>query len=276
MVSGCDKVAPLAVDETKEKKIDVQDETPKPEPEDTPSSPHAYKIEEKRPITEDSSIELRKIKFKGFSLYSIKLMPEKYQAEIFDQPNADRSSSVKKVTEEENALFGINGGYFKASFDPAGLYILDGREQFPINNTESNLSGLLTIDQDLQIDLLPRDTELQDPPYAIQAGPFLIDSGGKMGIQSKGKIALRTVVALSPKKELVIIATTSNVSLYDLAESLHQTPKAFGVEQIDMALNLDGGPSTGLFVNLPDHPISLQEKGPVRNMILFYGSPDPS
>ena len=85
---------------------------------------------------------------------------------------------------------------------------------------------------------------------AIQAGPFIVDPGGLPGIHSDDhQHARRSIVMLS--EDSIAVAYTSSCTLYELMTALLRSPRTFGVERVERALNLSGGPSAGFAVRLP-------------------------
>jgi hypothetical protein len=62
---------------------------------------------------------------------------------------------------------------------------------------------------------------------------------------------------------------SSPVSLSDLGWTLCHRAAAYGVESVERALNLDGGPSSGLALAGPLARHGIAELGPVRNVVTF-------
>jgi hypothetical protein len=110
---------------------------------------------------------------------------------------------------------------------------------------------------------------------AVQSGPFLVDPGGEHGIRrDDGQRARRSLVILSADK--IAIAVTSKCGLYDLATVLLQTPEVFGVDRVERALNLDGGPSTGFAVRLPSGDVDiLAETARIRTVLVIQRRSGP-
>lgn len=166
------------------------------------------------------------------------------------------------------ATLAINGGYFDASFNPLGLYRIDGREVSPML-ARPPLSGVVTIDARGRLDLGAGD----DPAAssAFQAGPFVIDPGGAVGIRSDdGKLAERTLLACDERSIAVVVTTPT--TLRALAECLHDRPEAFGLARVDRALNLDGGPSTGFVLNVDRRVARSLPRGQIRSALVFTAS----
>jgi phosphodiester glycosidase len=143
----------------------------------------------------------------------------------------------------------VTGGYFGPGYRPNGLLEIGGSVHDPARTELSGFAGSLKDGTPVVAPTAYLATaSLKD---AIQAGPFIVDPGGKFGIRSDdGQHARRAVVILSD--DAVGVALTSSCTLYELAEGLTQTPEAFGVDRVERALNLSGGPSAGFAVRLPN------------------------
>ena len=175
---------------------------------------------------------------------------------LVDEPSRDEGHISKHFDGDEHEQI-INGGYFDADFLPVGLCKYNGT--ILTDQPAPKLSGYVVFDENGTIDLLWKQRkQAQEAPSALQSGPFIVDPGGKVGIHNRsGKSAARTVLAIDKDDNLLIIIT-SHVELYELARILVKE-----LPQIDRALNLDGGPSTGL---LHDQT-TIKNGAPVRNFI---------
>lgn len=187
---------------------------------------------------------------------------------MIDQPIRDKEKalSIQTIVKNHAALLGINGGYFDDQFRPDGWCVIDGKEiTVPLKKTP--LSGVLYLrKKDSTPHLEFFEDRIPDVEFAVQTGPFIIDPGGAKGIRKAGgPLARRTVLAQTKKSWLII--TTTPVTLYDLAVCLDM--KGVSDEKIDRALNFDGGPSTGIFLQSEDVILQEAEFWPVRNVLLF-------
>ena len=143
----------------------------------------------------------------------------------------------------------VTGGFFGPGYHPKGLLEIGGSVHDP---ARADLSGFAGSSKDGTPVVAPiaylATASMND---AIQAGPFVVDPGGKFGIRSDdGQHARRTIVILS--EDAVGVALTSSCTLYELADGLVASPKSFGVDHVERALNLSGGPSAGFAVRLPN------------------------
>ncbi|PXA02830.1 hypothetical protein DDZ13_15085 [Coraliomargarita sinensis] len=151
----------------------------------------------------------------------------------------------------------VNGGYFDGNLGVVGYCMIDGKRILNVKNPK--LSGFLTITQDGRLDLHWKQLPEKEYRDVIQAGPFIVDPGGKKGIYNRsGTAAKRTVIGITTD-EKVFVMTTSEVYLYDLSKILRTE-----LPSIDRALNLDGGPSVGLIYG----ETSMKNTNPVRNFLI--------
>ncbi len=207
----------------------------------------------------------------SITIHTVILNKKSYAARVVDQKPLLSFLSFKSIyqtTQQQEAFLGINGGFFTPENVPLGLVIIQGKHLSPLARQSTLLSGLVLINKSGQINLTWRNANYKHAFYALQAGPFLIQPGGKLALRSQGELKRRTALALS-KNHLVVISS-SPTSLYNLAYLLKHFPNAFGVSKITTALNLDGGSSTSMTLFAPDqNPLIISEILPVRNALVF-------
>jgi hypothetical protein len=178
----------------------------------------------------------------GFSLLDVRIRKE--------------GDNIQSYWNPTNDILMINGGYFNPDFSPTGFCRIDETE---ISATRSaKLSGFVAIDKAGAINILSIHDNPTNFPTMLQAGPFVIDPGGSIGIKSRsGADARRTLIGLMQDGNVVIVVTEP-IGLLDLAHSIKQH-----LPSVERLLNLDGGPSTALMIK--GH--SVVNQWPVRNYI---------
>ena len=159
----------------------------------------------------------------------------------------DAGETAPSFKERTGAVFAINGGFF--DFGPqhelraVGLLIEKGRIKKPLSRA---LSGTLLINGQ-QVEILETSSVLTAMGYTsgLQSKPLLVDPGNKLGMRGDDHVRVpRSAICLTdPKHVTFIYAGESGLSLFELA-SLLQAPVNAGGFGCDVALNLDGGPST--------------------------------
>jgi hypothetical protein len=143
----------------------------------------------------------------------------------------------------------VTGGFFLSGYRPKGLLEIGGKVHEP---ARSDLSGIVGSMADETPVVVPAGgvstAALKD---AIQAGPFVVDPGGVFGIRSDDRQHWRRAIVFV-SAEAIGVALTSSCTLYELADGLVRSPRAFGVDRVERALNLSGGPTAGFAVRLPN------------------------
>lgn len=176
---------------------------------------------------------------------------------ILDIPKRRRKDNILNYWQSSNHEIMINGGYFEADFSPTGLCKINGKI---INmKRDKKLSGFVAINNNGAISLLARNDNISGYSTILQAGPYVIDPGGKIGIKSDSGIkAKRTLIGQKTDNSIVIVVTQP-ITLLKLALSIKRKLPA-----IERLLNLDGGPSTALKTSIHEELNSL----PVRNYLI--------
>lgn len=183
-------------------------------------------------------------------IYLLRLEPDQYRFDVEFDPEGKR---LEEWQTEGGALLVVNGGFFSVEnekFIPNGLTVLDGE---PVGVTYSGFGGMLAITE-----RGPEVRGLVHTPYnpdeellaALQSFPLLVKPGGEIGFPEQhedGKKARRTVIAQDRNGRLLFMVTSlGHFTLHQLSVYLTESDL-----QLDVALNLDGGPSTGLRVAEP-------------------------
>jgi Phosphodiester glycosidase len=187
-----------------------------------------------------------------------------------DVAYADKPKTLGAWQEETNAAIVLNGGYYSIAnerYFPDGLTIVDGRV---VGRSFNGFGGMLAIS--------PSGAELRwlvEKPYnpyerlqaALQSFPILVKPGGELGFGPERENhvgARRTVIAQNKDgRILLMVAPLGYFTLHQL--SLYLTESNLN---LDIAINLDGGGSTGILVANPRELISSDR--PIPFVILVY------
>lgn len=164
----------------------------------------------------------------------------------------------------DGSLAAVNAGYFTEAGRPTGLLMSGGEvlHRF-VARAGGAGSGVLVI-EDAEVSLLDRDhvepKRLRGADLAIQAGPRVLEPDGSRGIRSDdGRRANRTVIGRDKRGWLALVVVHGSDSGFALGPTLFELQFLLqsGLAEIDprlaldFALNLDGGPSTGLRLETP-------------------------
>lgn len=143
------------------------------------------------------------------------------------------------------ALAAVNGGYFEADFSPSTWLVADGVELSP--KADTSKGGVLALGPGGMY-IGPVAGLGFSPTLAVQSFPLLVEAEGKPGVyRDDGRRAARTIACLvDDTLHLIVIAAPrgDGPTLFETANLLREpSPAGFGCRR---ALNLDGGPSSGV------------------------------
>lgn len=200
------------------------------------------------------------------TLTILRLAPEQFRWEVGYSPG--RPQILADWQRQTGALLVVNGGYFTPEFTATGLIIADGQAS---GASYVGFGGMVVVDGAGTAAL----RSLADQPYnsqeewsaAVQSFPLLVKPGGQLGFpadQEAGQRARRTVIGQDVHgRILLIIAPRGGFTLHQLSAWLTASDL-----ELDLALNLDGGPSTGLFLADPSLTIPAFSALPI--VLLVY------
>jgi uncharacterized protein YigE (DUF2233 family) len=178
--------------------------------------------------------------------------------------------SLETWQRETNALMVVNGGFYSVEnerYFPNGLTIVNGRAY---GRSFRGFGGMLAIQEDrAELRWL---VERPYNPYgrlqaALQSFPVLVQPGGELGFGAEREnhvSARRTVIGQDKNgRILFIVAPQGYFTLHQLSVYLTESDL-----NLDIAVNLDGGGSTGILVATPREIISPNRSLPF--VILVY------
>lgn len=197
-------------------------------------------------------------------LHLVTIDPRQAVIAVIDVPKPD--SDLVAVA-GPSAIAGITGGYFDRPFDAVGLLISEGIERHAF--AADGPSGVFAVTPDGQVSIVPSaswSAAGETPMQALQAGPLLVDPGGKIGIRSGDDVPqARCCLAIGDDGGLRLIATGA-LTLRELAEVLvDRRLVGFTCER---ALNCDGGPSAMWFAKAGEVLDLDAASGPVRSLVV--------
>jgi exopolysaccharide biosynthesis protein len=174
----------------------------------------------------------------------VRFEPQDIRLSIGYQPGAPQY--VSGWMEQEHALAIINGGYFDAADTATALVISNGQV---FGSSYTGFGGMLWADEQGHIGLRSLSQQPYNPNEAIaqatQSSPTLVLNGKRTQFDSDDTLSRRSVVAMDNQGRLLLIVSPGETfSLDQLADLLVASDLS-----ISIAVNLDGGGSTGLYLN---------------------------
>jgi uncharacterized protein YigE (DUF2233 family) len=204
-----------------------------------------------------NGVELRRLRVtdaNGTSnrLWLARLDPARVRFRVlYDQANP---RLVSEWFDTAKSLLVVNAGYFTEDHHATGLVISDGVRS---GKSYTGFGGMFAVQSDrVQVRwLVARPYNPVEPlSQAVQAFPMLVHSGGKPGVtEDDGNLARRTVVGQDRRGRIVFLVspdlffTLKNLSAFLVTSDL----------ELDAALNLDGGTSSGLMLAGRDGPTGV-------------------
>ncbi len=186
----------------------------------------------------------------------------------------DQPRFIEQWQAETQAQIIVNGGFFTGNNTPHGRIIVDGRLfGAPLNYGDESIGvpGLFAIlDDHVELHALghasynPRGMKFDQ---AIECYPLLLLPGQQPTYPVEtGERARRTLIALDTAGHVVILISDLPLfSLHELAVWLAEIDL-----ELDSALNLDGGRSSGLMVSLSAAPVLFPAYVPLPIVIGVY------
>lgn len=200
------------------------------------------------------------------------------------QTNPERRSLLELA---DGALAIANAGYFTKDWRPTGLLHTQGRTLNPlIKEGGAAGSGVMVVEGD-EVRLVRREqlaaTDLERAHFALQAGPRIIEPDGLPGIRSDdGARANRTVLGRTRDGRLALAVIYGEDAGVGTGPTLYELQALLGPDglgsidpqlALNMALNLDGGPSTGLHLSHPTRALHFPEGGAVYSALRYRARP---
>jgi uncharacterized protein YigE (DUF2233 family) len=180
------------------------------------------------------------------SIYLLRLEPDQFEFRLGYRPG--RPQTLREWQAETEALLVVNGGYFTENQIATGLIVMDGVAG---GVGYGDFAGMLAIsDTGPELRWLRERPYSADEPlrYALQSFPLLVRPDGQPAFPDEdGRRSRRTVIGQDRNGRLLFLVTNwGHFSLHQLSQWLGQSDL-----DLQIALNLDGGTSSGLLLADP-------------------------
>ncbi len=183
----------------------------------------------------------------------VRLDPQHIHLSIGYQPN--QPMGLRDWMQQEQAKVIINGGYFDQQNNATALLVSNGQVS---GSSYNGFGGMLSVDSNGTISLRslrnqPYDPNTEQLQQATQSSPMLMIDGQRTQFSANAASQRRTVVATDTKGRLLFIISPGEAfTLDELADLLVSSDLS-----LKNALNLDGGASTGLYMNAGGQQVAI-------------------
>lgn len=207
----------------------------------------------------------RRLKFSVCAFHVRRFAPR-----VVSNRSARQSLAAYAASSPSPIIAGVNGGFFHPrSFLPQGLVVANGGSEGAFD-TKSWMEGVFLV-RTGKPELRHRDNvgSLDEVGDLLQTGPWLVrDEVVQKGFTNDEQPRPRTFICQGSNDRWAI-GVCDSATLHDLAEAL-RAPLFNKNLNVQNALNLDGGPSTGFYmVNSDGRVISKQEQWEVPNFVVL-------
>lgn len=193
----------------------------------------------------------------------VRLRPHLVRFRVWYEPQ--KPLRVRQWQQRTGAVVVVNGGFFDERYRATALVIADG---VIFGRSYRGFGGMFAV----RDDGTPSIVWLREQGYrasprivqAVQGFPMLVQDGKAIkGFEDLGRQSRRTFVALDRQGNVLLGVTyLAQWTLTDLAAYLARS--SFDVQQ---AVNLDGGGSSGLWLRSPFEGVSMDSLDPVPAVI---------
>jgi len=181
----------------------------------------------------------------GIRIHVFDFARDRFALRVGEQ-SSETGNRAPDFFESGDDVFVVNGGYFertsRGKLSASGLLIVDG-QQVAREHDRAGSGVIYSGNDGVGIAYRKNFDNRSGADHALQVGPILVDPGGVKGIyKNTGGRFNRSAVCLRGASFTVFVVE-GGISLFQLADllSLPQSDGGFGC---DIAINLDGGPST--------------------------------
>ncbi|MFO8055725.1 MAG: phosphodiester glycosidase family protein [bacterium] len=186
------------------------------------------------------------------------------------------AGEIKDMADKAQALAAINGSfYLPDTYEPIGLVVSQGSV---VHKWHPKAGSGLFIYKGGKAEIVwarQYDEEWEKALLALQAGPLLVEPGGKEGIyENRKKHRHRSALGIDEEGRVLMLCTLkesegdylAGPDLYELMKIMMAPPERGGLGA-ERALNLDGGASSSLYVRHAGLPLNIPSANEVRNGI---------
>jgi uncharacterized protein YigE (DUF2233 family) len=195
--------------------------------------------------------------------------PTLFHLKVRQQAQAGGQAVDEFLTDPGDVL-AINGGFFdvdsRQRLTPSGLLIVDGAL---VRDVTDKGSGIVFATADGISIVRRQDFRAAGVVHAVQSGPLLVDPGGRLGIYREDfDRQRRSAICLDGGAVRIVVVEGGGLSLLELARVL-SSPREAGGLACEVALNLDGGPSTQATTRIGSQELSFEGRWRIQNALVL-------
>lgn len=199
---------------------------------------------------------------RAFPIKSWTFALERFELRIEDM---NMTTALDKLVERTGVELAVNGGFFDPHGRPVGFAMTDGAELSPLMR---NLSGgVLTVDAE-RARLFPTETFAlpEGTKFGVECRPRLVVGGIPNVKSDDGKRSERSAICIRDAGKTIEILVVRDQD--DGGPTLYALGRFLAAHGCDDALNLDGGPSTGVAWRENGKVQILPPRGSLRHAIV--------
>lgn len=181
-------------------------------------------------------------------LSALKIDLQRFAIRPIYEPNGE---TVKNLAEKAGAVAAINANFFDEKGGALGLVKIAGETK----HAQKNISwwSVFCVN-DNEAHILHSTKQTQDCHHAVQAGPRLVVN--QTLTELKQEISQKSAIGLKSETQVVLVVSRAAIPITVLAQTLQKSEAEGGLGCLE-ALNLDGGSSTQLYVNVNGFTVNI-------------------
>jgi hypothetical protein len=213
------------------------------------------------PVTPESST------IEGDASFLVRVWPVRLDGARLRVFDMDMSNDLDRVLAQSGASIVLNGGFFDKARRLEGLVVSGGAMLSP--KSESLGGGIMTVAGGRGMLLAAADFVGPSADFAVQARPRLVVNGASVIVKDDGHAAERTAWCLRKGgRWLEVVIARGDVP--GAGPTLGMLADVLVSRGCEDALNLDGGPSTGVAWREEGGVRAMIPRGPIRHAIAIW------
>lgn len=196
----------------------------------------------------------------GPRIHIFRIDPKEYRLDILiANDHGTPTLAAKTFREKSGALLVINGGFFDEKLRSLGLLV---KKRQIVNLLRNSEWGIFQIRDHVPSIIHRRDWNPEKVEMAIQAGPRLVIDGQIPSFKPEEQPHRRSAMGVTPEGKVLIAICDEPIEMRKWAELIQRFAPS--------AMNLDGGGSSQISVQLKDFSLELIGTTGVPNAVAVF------